>query len=285
MQKKNNGMLFKPDEEELTIKATGQRRFRTWYQLPRVRGKFPRVGYGYAAGEEAPTFSQKKKARQFAAQQTLAWLKRSSASDSSPDSHDDETDNEEESGDESGEGGGDDNGIGNGNSSCRNESKAKAKANDDGKSKADHPPPSTQNSPEYKKLKIEDAEVQDGAPIVTSPLWNNQFVKVSLNDIDENDGEEGPSLFKRIEIKCKTMGIDPPRYNISLEAGGWGGRPSFWTDGRMPGDLGLVKNAPNKAKAKVEMAEQVLTWLVTEEQGRRRDVGLMLGDMINALQT
>lgn len=40
--------------------STGQTRFRAWYQIPDIKGRFPREGFGYGNGEAAPTFSQKR---------------------------------------------------------------------------------------------------------------------------------------------------------------------------------------------------------------------------------
>lgn len=154
-----------------------------------------------------------------------------------------------------------------------------------GKDKVDHPRPTTQNSPEFKKVKIEDAEVQDGAPIGPRPLFNEASGKSLANDNINEDEEEGASIFKRIETKCKMMGIDAPQYITTYEPDGWCCLPFFWADGLMPEAMGLVRNAPNKPQAKIKTAEQVLVWLSTEEQRRHKDIDTMLGNMVHELQT
>ncbi|KAH8737757.1 hypothetical protein BGZ61DRAFT_438944 [Ilyonectria robusta] len=267
IQKKYGAIVCKPDEEVLVEPFSKQSRFRVWYKLPGVEGQFPRERFGYAPGEEAPKFSQKKKAKLFAAKQALAWLNRAPTSDYPPGNHDDASGNGGEVGNNDGDGG----------DSSSDSGK--------GKGKVDHPRPTTQNSPESKKMKIEDAEVQDGAPIGPRPLFSEASVKSLANDNINEDEEESASIFKRIETKCKMMGIDAPQYITTCEPDGWCCLPCFWADGLMPEAMGLVRNAPNKPQAKIKAAERVLVWLSTEEQRRNKDIDTMLGNMVHKLQT
>ncbi|KAH7170487.1 hypothetical protein EDB81DRAFT_167094 [Dactylonectria macrodidyma] len=259
--------------------STGQTRFRAWYQIPDIKGRFPREGFGYGNGEAAPTFSQKRKAKQFAARQAMAWLSSSSRSGASSGSHvnDDAVKEEQAENDDY------DYDVGmneNYNDNHSGKGKGRDEFNDNGGYL--HQPPSPQNSLGRNKIRIGDAEGQNGASIAP-PGQTSRTPEMprsgnnSNSYANEDEETESPSLFKRIEKKCKNLGIDPPKYNIKLdEAGRWYGQPSLWADGRMPGDMGVVRDILSKEQAKIEMAEQVFAWLVGEERIRKKNMKTML---------
>ncbi|KAH7162590.1 hypothetical protein B0J13DRAFT_615223 [Dactylonectria estremocensis] len=273
--KDKHSSLSGPDEEETIDPSTGQKRFRVWYNLPGVGGRFPRDGFGFNNGEAAPTFSQKKKAKQFAAKQAMAWLSGSSRSGIPSGSNvEDEAVKEEEKWNCE-----DDYDV-----SMNDNDNAKGKGRDEVNGNGGYlrQPPSLQNSPERKKVKIGDAEEQNGASIAPSPQASRAFEKPrsganTNSSVNENEDAEGASLFKLIEKKCKILGIDPPTYKMKADGAGlWSGQPSLWADGLMPENLGVVQDVSSKAQAKLDMTEQVFAWLVGEEQKRKKDEATML---------
>ncbi|KAK7422877.1 hypothetical protein QQZ08_009326 [Neonectria magnoliae] len=273
-----------PVEEHLIDHVTGYSRFRAYYTLPDGRGKFPRKGFGYEAGETAPSFSQKKASKQFAAKWALSGLRGLHPSNVTDDDDDDDDadddyvdasdsapdiDSDSEGSSHYYEVGGGDSDD-NENHDCDDSEDDKI----DSHRRVNHPPPSVQHSPERKKLKIADPEVQNGAPI-TPPLGLKQKYTSLPSDM---------SLFKRVEVLCKKLGIDIPRYHVKGETNGlWSGRPRCWVDGLMPENLGHVRDVQSESEAKALMAEEVLVWLKGEE--RKRESQHALGKKFGKLRT
>ncbi|KAK7402987.1 hypothetical protein QQX98_011263 [Neonectria punicea] len=271
-----------PVEEHLIDPATGYSRFRVYYTLPGGRGRFPRQGFGYKAGETASSFSQKKKAKQFAAKCALAGLRGPHPSDAVIEDDDDADDDYVDASDSGPDIDSDSEGsshyyeVGGGDSDDDDNYDCDGSEDDkiDSHRPVNHPPPSVQHSPERKKLKIADPEMQNGAPIRPPQGLKQQYTSLP-SDI---------SLFKRVEVLCKKLGIDIPRYHVKGETNGlYSGRPRCWVDGLMPDNLGHVQDVQSEFEAKALMAEEVLVWLKGEE--RKRESQHALGKKFDKLMT
>ncbi|KPM43475.1 hypothetical protein AK830_g3043 [Neonectria ditissima] len=273
-----------PSEETLIDPSTKQSRYRVYYTLPNGQGKFPRPGYGYEPGEEAPAFSQKKKAKQFAAKWALSGLTHPPPSDAVPDD-DDANDKDYVDGSDSAPDS-DSDSDGSSHYYEAGDSDIDADDDDDGDDddnkddenpnshRAEHPPPSVQNSPERKKLKIEDAEAQNGAPVSLPPASKKHSTSLPSDS----------SLPKRVEALCKKLGIDAPKYHAECDANGmWSGRLTCWADGLMPETLGRVQGAQSKMELKTLMAKEMLAWLKAENQ--KRESQCVLGDRFSKMCT
>lgn len=72
--KRLNPLTWSEDEVKTIVDGHFQTRWRYFCTLDGFGGEFPRQGYGITAEGEAPAFQSKKKAKQFASQQLLAFL-------------------------------------------------------------------------------------------------------------------------------------------------------------------------------------------------------------------
>ncbi|KAH6897051.1 hypothetical protein B0T10DRAFT_602424 [Thelonectria olida] len=240
------GPIIKLADEEFMDELTKTRSFRTSYQLPNGRGVFPREGYGFQAGQEAPSFPQKKRAKQFAAKCALAWL------DDNPDWPE----------------------VG---------SSTKDTPMSSSNDKPHHSPPlAKSSSPLSKKVKVEDAEDHQGARITPAP--SNTKARFPLPASSSEDETSATSVLQDVNKLAKQLGFDPPRYMVEHHLNGtYSAKPVFQLDGRMPEGLGVVTGAATEHQAKRDAAQKVLVWLQEKEKSVQADLDQVLGDVTDGV--
>ncbi|KAI5465742.1 hypothetical protein BGZ63DRAFT_420289 [Mariannaea sp. PMI_226] len=259
------GPITKIEDEPFIDPVTSTARFRVSWELPGGRGRFPREGYGFEPGEEAPSFSKKmltggeKKAKQFAAKCALSFLDdnpnwteggASASADSSPDNE---------------------------KISDRDEGVCLDLGDQTGKADLTHRVSPSRN-PYLPKKKIKLDEV----------VQVQQRTRSTSTEPEEQPNIEVPrspppsvvlffkSTCKSVEMLAKSMRFDVPKYETRLnEDGTYSGRPIFMLDGRMPTNLGVVSSARSEEECKGLMAQKVLSWLTEKKISLENDFELL----------
>lgn len=201
---------------------------------------FPREGYGFAVGEEAPYFPQKKarsflrspgkmtrltvypqRAKQFAAKCALAWL------DGHP------------------------------------------------PSPSLIPSPSRPSSPRSKNLKTSSSSSSSSS---ASPSPSPSPPPTRPQPPTPAEAATSAATLKRVSALARKLGFDAPRYVVELhDDGTFSARAVFRLDGRMPEGLGCVEGMESEAQAKRRAAEGVLEWLLEREVVAQADVDMLIG--------
>lgn len=104
-------------------------------------------------------------------------------------------------------------------------------------------------------------------PSPTSPP--NKRIKTEDESINSED--EGPSIYEQVAALASQLGFECPHYRIVKDEDHpnfWKGRPYFKQDAQIPDDLGCVRGMLGRKVAKREMAEQILVWMLAQEQKR-----------------
>ncbi|KZL84618.1 rRNA-processing protein [Colletotrichum incanum] len=107
-----------------------------------------------------------------------------------------------------------------------------------------------------------------GAPIAQSP------------SITPKSSE--PSTAQRVRELCARLKYPVPHYKLTEDttvAGGgfWNGHADFSNDLRVPDDLGTVHKVLTRRAAKDRMSEDILAWLLREQESRDRVAKALLG--------
>ncbi|KAB5558315.1 hypothetical protein GE09DRAFT_1118745 [Coniochaeta sp. 2T2.1] len=84
----------------------------------------------------------------------------------------------------------------------------------------------------------------------------------------EEDDDSVPVTQRVVEL-CRKLGIQAPKYALTETGAAWSAEPDFELDAfRFAAGFGRVEGARSKAHAKEMVAEEVLAWLVGEEERR-----------------
>lgn len=122
------------------------------------------------------------------------------------------------------------------------------------------------------------------APVVTSspavaavppPL-------ASPNDSKGAAAAEQARLFSGITRLCARLGISQPQYKLAQDPARpsfFSGRAEFSVASRVPQDIAVVKDVLGKRQARIQIAEQVLSWMEDEEARRQALVDGVLSGM------
>jgi hypothetical protein len=119
----------------------------------------------------------------------------------------------------------------------------------------------------------------------TEPTTDN-----STNDNDKDKDSDTEPATTRVEELCRLMGLVIPIYKITPAAatagsGGaanpyWDGYADFGADAiKVPQGLGTVANVYGKKNARERIAEEVLAWLVKEEEARREEAEALMAQL------
>jgi hypothetical protein len=126
--------------------------------------------------------------------------------------------------------------------------------------------------------------------IATSPTNNTE--DGDTNTTIKNEGDEPTA--KKVEALCRLMGFNIPQYRISPSSavtpstGGqnnvngqqqqyFNGQADFGADSiKVPDNLGRVVDILGRKNARERVAEEVLVWLVAEEERRVKEADEML---------
>ncbi|KAB5570404.1 hypothetical protein GE09DRAFT_706723 [Coniochaeta sp. 2T2.1] len=89
----------------------------------------------------------------------------------------------------------------------------------------------------------------------------------------EDDDDDSVPVTQRVVGLCRKLGIQAPRYVLNIMTGAgaglWRGEPDFGPDDfRFESGFGRVEGARSKALAREMVAEEVLAWLLGEEEKR-----------------
>lgn len=115
-----------------------------------------------------------------------------------------------------------------------------------------------------------------------SPPTSPPNKRIKTEDGSINSDDEGPGIYEQVAALASQLGFECPHYRIVKDEDHpnfWKGQPYFKQDARIPDDLGCVRGMLGKKAAKREMAEQILVWMLAQEQERHELTNELLKDL------
>ncbi|KAI1072801.1 hypothetical protein LB507_002990 [Fusarium sp. FIESC RH6] len=237
-QKKITTPKFTSETFNQSVAGTVIPRSRVICTLPSKNQQFPQEGYGYASGEEIPTFKKAQKAKNFAAMHALNWLQGQGPSSSR---------GEKRPGSVMGE------------SPTRTKRRTEDEVNPNGST-----PVSTAGK-HSNQTNTEEENNSDGGALTADSSQASDPTPASTAGI------QGPTIRERAAKLGVDMEFGIPKYLVEQddeEKDTWEGRPVFRHDGRIPPDTGIVTGVKGRQQAEDLVAQKTLEWLEGEKKNR-----------------
>ena len=206
--------------------------------MPSKNQQFPQEGYGYASGEEIPTFKKAQKAKNFAAMQALNWLQGQGPSSSR---------GEKRPGSVMGE------------SPTRTKRRTEDEENPNGST------PVSVTGKHPNQTNTEEENNSDGGALTADSSQASDPTPASTAGIQR------PTIRERAAKLGVDMEFGIPKYFVERDEEGedaWKGRPMFRHDGRIPPDMGVVTGVKGRQQAEDLVAQKTLEWLEGEKKNR-----------------
>ena len=237
-QKKITTPKFTSETFNQSVAGTVIPRSRVICTLPSKNQQFPQEGYGYASGEEIPTFKKAQKAKNFAAMHALNWLQGQGPSSSR---------GEKRPGSVMGE----------------SPTRTKRRTEDEDNPNGSTPDSITGKHPN--QTKTEEENNSDGGALTADSSQASDPTPASTAGI------QGPTIRERAAKLGVDMEFGIPKYLVEQddeEKDTWKGRPVFRHDGRIPPDTGIVTGVKGRQQAEDLVAQKTLEWLEGEKKNR-----------------
>ncbi|RFN47508.1 hypothetical protein FIE12Z_8254 [Fusarium flagelliforme] len=232
-----------------SISGTVIPRSRVICTLPSKNQQFPQEGYGYASGEEIPTFKKAQKAKNFAAMQALNWLQGQGPSSSRGEKRP---------------------------ASVIGESPARTKRRTEDEDNPDGSAPASITGKHPNQTKTEEENNSDGGALTADSSQASDPTPASTAGI------QGPTIRERAAKLGVDMDFGIPKYFIERDDEGedtWKGWPVFRHDGRIPPDTGVVTGVKGRQQAEDLVAQKTLEWLEGEKKSRDKLYEQMLASV------
>ncbi|KAJ4141114.1 hypothetical protein NW768_000321 [Fusarium equiseti] len=237
-QKKITTPKFTSETFNQSISGTVIPRSRVICTLPSKNQQFPQEGYGYASGEEIPTFKKVQKAKNFAAMQALNWLQGQGPSSFRGEKRP---------------------------ASVMRESPVRTKRKTEGEDNPDSSTPASVTGKHPNHTKTEEENNSDGGALTADSSQASDPTPASTTGI------QGPTIRERAAKLGVDMEFGIPKYFVERddeEEDTWKGRPIFRHDGRIPPDTGVVTGVKGRQQAEDLVAQKTLEWLEGEKKSR-----------------
>lgn len=101
----------------------------------------------------------------------------------------------------------------------------------------------------------------------------------SVTPVATKEAVRDLSVFEYVRSLADELGLENPTYHLASEAelpDFWSGRPIFKAGSKVPDGVGAVREVLGKQNAKVQTAQKTLAWLQGEKQRRQAELAAIL---------